>query len=155
MRRVALAALLLVPACGSSEETPRSIESAGDYAVPDRVLRDWARPRSIEDAGDYVLPPRPKTRRVARSGARTKFTGDRTLGGVLPPESVKRCESGGDYRAENSRSSASGAWQIVDGTWGGYGGYRHASDAPPGVQDERAAQLWAGGAGASHWKSCL
>jgi len=67
------------------------------------------------------------------------------------PEAIVMCESGGNYSAENPTSSASGAYQIIDGTWGGYGGYSHASDAPPSVQDERAAQIYAGGAGRGHW----
>jgi hypothetical protein len=144
VRRAALAALLLVPACGSSEVTVQH------SAFADVPKLDYARPSSIDDAGDYVLPPRPK-RRPTRSSARTRFTGDHEL----PPESVKRCESGGNYQAQNSGSSASGAWQIIDGTWGGYGGYEHAKDAPPELQDEKAALLWAGGRGASHWEACL
>lgn len=77
-----------------------------------------------------------------------------TLSGT-PPEYIADCESGGDYLAENDVSTASGKWQIVDGTWDGYGGYSHASDAPPAVQDAKAAELWDGGNGASHWAACL
>lgn len=77
------------------------------------------------------------------------------LSGPLPPASVQACESKGDYQAENPRSSASGGWQILDGTWDGYGGYARASDAPRAVQDAKAAELWAGGAGRSHWRACL
>ncbi len=71
------------------------------------------------------------------------------------PTYIVMCESGGNYRAENDYSTASGAYQIIDGTWNGYGGYSHASHAPPAVQDAKAAELWAGGAGASHWAACL
>lgn len=71
------------------------------------------------------------------------------------PTYIVMCESGGNYDAENAVSTASGAYQIIDGTWNGFGGYFHASDAPPAVQDAKAALLWAGGAGASHWASCL
>lgn len=75
-------------------------------------------------------------------------------GGDLPPCYIMMRESRGDIRAENPTSSASGKWQFIDSTWGGYGGYAHASDAPEYVQDERARQVWAGGSGASNWACC-
>lgn len=75
-------------------------------------------------------------------------------GGDLPPCYVKWRESHGDYNAQNPTSTASGAWQFLDSTWAGYGGYPSAWLAPPDVQDERARELWAGGAGCSHWSAC-
>jgi len=74
-------------------------------------------------------------------------------GGDLPTCAIMMCESGGDIHAENPSSSASGKWQILSSTWGGFGGYRRAADAPEWVQDARARQIWAGGAGRSQW-SC-
>ena len=60
---------------------------------------------------------------------------------------IRDHESRGDYSAENPTSTASGAYQFVDGTWRGYARLagitvpQHAADAPPWLQDVIAA--WA------------
>jgi hypothetical protein len=55
---------------------------------------------------------------------------------------IRAMESSGDYTAASQSSTASGAYQFVDSTWGGYGGYARALDAPPAIQDAKAAE-WA------------
>ena len=60
------------------------------------------------------------------------------LGPILA--TIREMESGGDYTAEASASTASGAYQFVDSSWAGYGGYARASHAPPSVQDAKAAE---------------
>jgi muramidase (phage lysozyme) len=50
-------------------------------------------------------------------------------------------ESRGIITAQNPDSSASGKWQILDSTWGKYGGYLHAKDAPEWVQDAKARSM--------------
>jgi resuscitation-promoting factor RpfA len=54
---------------------------------------------------------------------------------------VQGYESGGNYTAQNPRTSASGAYQFTDPTWQQYAGqigysqYQTAASAPPAVQD--------------------
>jgi hypothetical protein len=57
---------------------------------------------------------------------------------------IRERESSGNYQAQADESSASGAYQFTDGSWSGYGGYTHASDAPPAVQDAAAGEHVAG-----------
>jgi hypothetical protein len=58
------------------------------------------------------------------------------------------CESVGNpngpinYRAQNPTSSASGGYQITDGTWAKFHGYVHAKLAPKKTQDRKAVQLY-------------
>lgn len=82
-------------------------------------------------------------------------------GGLTPakypcaiPAYICTRESNNTINAENPVSSASGKYQFLDSTWNGYGGYSHAADAPEEVQDAKARETYAGGAGASHWACC-
>ena len=61
------------------------------------------------------------------------------LGPILA--TIRAMETGGNYRTQVTSSTASGAYAFLDGSWDGYGGYRRARDAPPEVQDAKAAWL--------------
>ena len=54
---------------------------------------------------------------------------------------IRALESGGNYRAQASGSTASGAYQFLNSSWNDYGGYHRAADAPAAVQDAKAAEL--------------
>ena len=67
---------------------------------------------------------------------------------------IRRCESGGNYRAENPHSTASGAYQFINATWTGTTGLpAPASAHPPAVQDRAFIKLWDGGRGAHNWNA--
>lgn len=73
--------------------------------------------------------------RLANAGCAT----DANLAPVL--STIRALESGGDYTAEAAGSTASGAYQFVDGTWNGFGGYDRALGAPPQLQDLKASEM--------------
>jgi hypothetical protein len=53
---------------------------------------------------------------------------------------IRELESGGVYSARASGSTASGAYQFIDSTWAGYGGFPQAWQAPPELQDAKAEE---------------
>lgn len=92
--------------------------------------------------------PSPETAAAAQAEADAGAPGvvvlpncaDGGMGVILA--TIRKRESKGNYRAlapvENPDDAASGAYQFIRGTWGNYGGYRRAMDAPPHIQDEKA-----------------
>lgn len=64
---------------------------------------------------------------------------------------IAKYESGGNPRAQNPHSSASGLFQFVDGTWNNFKGYARAMYAPVSVQLQKFYIVWNGGKGAGNW----
>lgn len=65
-------------------------------------------------------------------------TTDAQMNSIL--ETIRTLESGGNYAAQSNGSTASGAYQFLDSTWSNFGGFARASEAPPSVQDSKAAE---------------
>jgi uncharacterized protein YabE (DUF348 family) len=65
---------------------------------------------------------------------------------------LRACEAGGNYD-RNSGNGYYGAYQFNIGTWAGYGGYTIPSEAPPGVQDQKAYETYQR-RGWSPWPAC-
>lgn len=117
------------------------IEQERQAAIVAEQQRQAERQRQVEAQRQASMP--------AASVPAQYGTG--ACGGDLPPCAVMMCESGGSITAQNPNSTASGKWQFLDSTWGGYGGYSEAWMAPEHIQDERARQVYAGGRGRSQW----
>ncbi|HEX7260143.1 MAG TPA: transglycosylase family protein [Candidatus Saccharimonadia bacterium] len=84
-----------------------------------------------------------------RSAPQAKVANPAPSGDIL--SRIRMRESGGNY-ATNTGNGYYGAYQYDVGTWNNYGGYRYASDAPPAVQDAKAAETYAR-RGCSPWPS--
>lgn len=65
---------------------------------------------------------------------------------------IRKYESGGNYRALNSSSGASGAYQFMDSTWQSITGLPgKAMNYSPAQQDAAFWKLWNNGKGAHNW----
>jgi hypothetical protein len=73
---------------------------------------------------------------------------------VNPGHQGDRSCTGGVHDPGNPWTHASGKFQFMPGTWNNYRGYPYAAAAPVSVQNAKAREVWANGAGASHWACC-
>ena len=100
-----------------------------------------------------ATPPTPRAEPVTRSYTRPANWVYQFAQCVISHES----RNAGMYTAQNPYSSASGAYQFIDGTWqvasraAGYPGYSRAMYAPPRVQDAVFYYVVSHG-GALHWR---
>lgn len=134
----------------------RTNEQAWIDKTNERILaEELARQQAEAEAAAAAAAAAEQARKeAAAAAAPAPSAGSGRCGGNLPPCYIMNRESGGNIRAKNPSSTASGKWQFLNSTWAGYGGYAEAWMAPESVQDAKAAQLWAGGAGCGHWSAC-
>lgn len=140
----------------SDPATAGQVALLAEKAAADRqvaaYLQAVARQRAAEAAQQQAAAQQAAAQqrsRPHRSGTSAGGTG--ACGGDLPPCCVMMRESRGNPGAVNASSGASGKWQFMPGTWNNYMGYPTAASAPASVQDQRARQVYAGGAGAGNW----
>ena len=122
---------------------------AADIRAQDAYIQAVQAQAAAQQAAAQAQAAAAQRARSSSSAAGT--SGGHACGGNLPPCCVMMRESKGNPSVVNGSSGAAGKWQFMPGTWNGYGGYATASQAPESVQDAKAAQVWAGGAGASNW----
>ena len=121
----------------------RNIRKFGYRTPKGRVIEaeDRHLARSIRTFRRWLAPPAPPAMAGDRISSVPAYAG----GAFAIPRYIVMCESGGDYRKWNNRGSgASGAYQIMPGTWKNYGGSgKAAAYASPAEQDRVAARIWA------------
>jgi hypothetical protein len=110
-------------------------------------------PKPVKPKPTKVVKVIKKKPVVKKTVKKTKYVSSRrhnAPGGIAA--CIRKYESGGNYRAQNPTSTASGAYQFINSTWRAITGRSdRAKDAPPSVQDAAFYKLWAGGSGAHHW----
>jgi hypothetical protein len=108
-------------------------------------LLDRSHLDATQRASRSAAAPRPQPALRARAATRTTrslplaSSGDGTDALLWR---IALCESHGQWTAHNPTSSASGAWQVLTGTWAHYGGYPTAAAAPAAVQWAHARALY-------------
>lgn len=135
-------ALVLLTGCAvaaASPERPVPTTPRASVVTPLRVVD--ASTTTTTTTTTTTIPPTTTTTTTAAPRPRPQprqSSGDQ---GFLACVRAHESDTAGGYSAQNPTSSASGAYQIINSTWGNFMGYPTAASAPPWVQDLRATQL--------------
>ncbi len=128
-------------------QNPDAINPGQELVIPTGETTDRPLPAGYGEPVAAAASAAPAA--TYHSAPAAKVTRSAPGGDVL--SRVRLRESGGNY-ATNTGNGYYGAYQYDVGTWNNYGGYRYASDAPPEVQDAKAAETYAR-RGCSPWPS--
>jgi hypothetical protein len=112
---------------GDNDPTTADVTAADDAGGGESATSDLADPSGTPDSGD--------------AGLRAERYDGVYAQGVpvwVAMTATRFLESRGNYAAQARGSTASGAYQVIDSTWNGYGGYRRSVDAPASIQDQFA-----------------
>lgn len=134
-----------------SPEAYGVIEGAwGANALEDYGLVVFVHAMQVDAALDYMTALEAARQAEARRRIPVRSSSSTSSGGACgsgggnyqanPNGQYVHRESGGNYCARNP-SGACGAYQIMPGTWQNFEGYASACDAPPAVQDRKAATM--------------
>lgn len=128
------------PATTAPPTTAPASTASTTTAPPTTLPEPTPRETSAPDAAD-ALPAEPTEVPIDDPGLRAPVYDGVYADGVpvgVAMATTRYLESRDDYAAQAPRSSASGAYQVIDSTWNGFGGFARAVDAPPDVQDQFA-----------------
>lgn len=120
---------------GSAEAIPKGCSGPDDTYLPYSKVKTG---EYVSCARWYSSSTGKSTKGKTSTKSKPTTKGDSGSSGVGILDKIAKCESGGNYKAKNPKSTASGKYQFLDSTWANYKGYKHAKDAPASVQEERA-----------------
>lgn len=142
----------------AGQEFRIGLENARNNLDQEKLAEEKTEQEEKEEALKSNEEPTVTAQRVPIAFATEWSSSVQPCGGDYPPCWVAERESHGDYTAVNPTGcdgrTCGGKWQFDPLTWGGFGGYEFAQDAPPQLQDEKAKELWNGGKGCGHWAAC-
>lgn len=162
MRRVLITAAVLAASCTGQDEglapnpAPTPTTGLDLILIPaDEATTTTAAPTTTVPPTTTTLAPvtttatsRPQPAKNLQPVATTPPVESSTTWAI--PTYIVMCESGGDWNAYNP-SGASGPYQLMPMHFNG----ELAMNQSRAAQHAKAAELWNGGRGRSHWAACL